>query len=83
MGKSAENDEDISFENAMERLEVLVGSLEEGDIPLAELVEKYEEGSKLFQNCNRKLTNAELKIEQLRVENEAASSNLSKQTPES
>ncbi|WP_269537976.1 exodeoxyribonuclease VII small subunit [Cerasicoccus fimbriatus] len=83
MGKSAENDEDISFENAMERLEVLVGSLEEGDIPLAELVEKYEEGSKLFQNCNRKLTNAELKIEQLRVENEAASSNLSKQAPES
>ncbi|WP_309380363.1 exodeoxyribonuclease VII small subunit [Cerasicoccus frondis] len=76
MGKSAKKDEEISFENAMERLEVLIDSLEEGDIPLAELVEKYEEGSNLFQNCNRKLTNAELKIEQLRKQNEAASLNL-------
>ncbi|WP_309400314.1 exodeoxyribonuclease VII small subunit [Cerasicoccus maritimus] len=76
MGKKPNKDEEISFESAIERLEVLVDSLEEGDIPLAELVEKYEEGSNLFQNCNRKLTNAELRIEQLRKQNEAVSTNL-------
>ncbi|GHB91774.1 exodeoxyribonuclease VII small subunit [Cerasicoccus arenae] len=71
MGQNGDNDEELSFEHALERLEVLVDSLESGDIALAQLVEKYEEGSNLFKLCNRKLTNAELKIEQLRMEGEA------------
>jgi len=75
MGQSGANAEDISFEDALSRLETLVESLESGDIPLAELVEKYEEGSSLLKLCNRKLTNAELKIEQLRQDSE--------QTPDS
>lgn len=68
MAKTDANDEELSFENALERLEVLVDSLESGDIALADLVDKYEEGAKLLKHCNRKLTNAELKIEQLRMD---------------
>lgn len=68
MGQKDAKDEELSFEHAIERLEVLVDSLETGEIALAELIEKYEEGSNLFKLCNRKLTNAELKIEQLRMD---------------
>ncbi|MGE9296319.1 MAG: exodeoxyribonuclease VII small subunit [Puniceicoccales bacterium] len=70
MGQTSANTEELSFEDALTRLETLVDSLESGDIALAQLVEKYEEGSSLLKLCNRKLTNAELKIEQLRQDSE-------------
>lgn len=82
MGQSDVKDEELSFEHAMERLEVLVDSLETGDIPLADLIDKFEEGSKLFNFCNRKLTNAELKIEQLRNEALAESQALANDSPD-
>lgn len=60
-----------SFEEALEKLEALVASMESGDIPLADLVEKFEEGSKLVKTCEERLKHAELKIEKLRQENES------------
>ena len=48
--------EPLRFEDALERLEEIVHSLEEGDIGLNESLERYEEGIKLFGNptncCN-------------------------------
>jgi len=62
----SENDEaPLPFEQAMERLEQLVGALESGETPLAELVEKFEEGSKLLRHCERQLKQAELRVRQL------------------
>ncbi|MFO7726362.1 MAG: exodeoxyribonuclease VII small subunit [Oceanipulchritudo sp.] len=61
-----------SFEQALEQLEGLVASMESGEIPLATLVEKFEEGSKLVRQCEERLKQAELKIEKLRQENEEA-----------
>lgn len=66
MARSAANNNELAFEDALARLEELVGALETGDIPLADLVEKYGEGTKLLRNCEGQLTNAELKIEALR-----------------
>lgn len=66
MAKSTATPDEPSFEDALARLENLVDSLESGDVPLAELVEKYGQGSKLLRLCERQLTNAELKIEALR-----------------
>ena len=60
-----------SFEEALEKLEALVASMESGDIPLADLVEKFEEGSKLVKTCEERLKHSELKIEKLRQENES------------
>ena len=54
------------FEEALEKLEELVSSMESGDIPLADLVEKFEEGSKLVKVCEDRLKKAELRIEKLR-----------------
>ena len=55
-----------AFETALGNLEQLVASMESGDIPLAELVEKFEEGSNLVKICEERLKQAELRIQKLR-----------------
>jgi exodeoxyribonuclease VII small subunit len=57
-----------AYEEAFARLEKLVGSLEGGDISLADMVEKFAEGHKLLKICQEHLRAAELKIEQLKLE---------------
>lgn len=58
-----------NFEDALQQLERIISSMEDGDIALAELVAKFEEGSKLLKLCQGKLKEAELKIEQLNLQN--------------
>ena len=57
----------LTFEDALERLEAILESMESGDTPLADLVAKFEEGSNLLTNCQQKLKEAELKIEKLNI----------------
>jgi exodeoxyribonuclease VII small subunit len=56
----------LSFEAALTKLETIVDSMEQGEVPLAELLAKYEEGSKLLKVCESRLKDAELKIEKLK-----------------
>lgn len=56
----------LSFEAALAKLETIVDSMESGEVPLADLLAKYEEGSKLLKTCEGRLKEAELKIEQLK-----------------
>jgi exodeoxyribonuclease VII small subunit len=56
----------LSFETALGKLESIVDAMESGDVPLAELLAKFEEGSKLLKVCEARLKDAELKIEQLK-----------------
>lgn len=55
-----------SFETALARLEAIVDAMEQGDVPLADLLAKYEEGTKLLKVCETRLKDAELKIEKLK-----------------
>ncbi|MBK8478358.1 MAG: exodeoxyribonuclease VII small subunit [Opitutaceae bacterium] len=55
-----------SFEDALTRLEAIVDSMEQGQVPLAELLTRYEEGTKLLKVCEARLKDAELKIDQLK-----------------
>jgi exodeoxyribonuclease VII small subunit len=55
-----------SFESALTQLESIVESMESGDVPLAELLAKFEEGNKLLKVCEGRLKDAELKIELLK-----------------
>ncbi len=57
----------IAFEEALEKLEAILESMESGDIPLADLVTKFEEGNKLLRLCQQRLEEAELKIEKLKT----------------
>lgn len=58
----------LSFEAALERLEAIVESMESGEIALADLLAKFQEGNQLLKVCEGRLKAAELKIEQLKQE---------------
>ncbi len=53
---------DISFENAMKRLEEITRLLENPDITLDESVEFYKEGVELSAVCKAKLDKARLSV---------------------
>jgi exodeoxyribonuclease VII small subunit len=63
--KNAKSPEGASLEDALARLESVVDSMESGDIPLDQLVARYEEGMKLLKLCEEQLRAAELRIEEL------------------
>lgn len=55
----------IKFEQAMARLEAIVGELEKGDLPLDESLKIFEEGIRLSKSCLKVLEEAERKVEVL------------------
>jgi exodeoxyribonuclease VII small subunit len=61
--------EQLTFEQALERLEAIVSQLEGGTLPLEEALELFREGSQLQTLCQRMLTEAEATVEKLLTEN--------------
>jgi len=55
----------MSFETALKKLVSIVETMEEGELPLESLLEKYEEGTRLVAACQSKLKEAEVKIKKL------------------
>jgi exodeoxyribonuclease VII small subunit len=53
------------FEEALQKLESIVETMEAGDLPLETLIARYEEGTRLAKACQEKLAEAEVKIQQL------------------
>ena len=62
----------LSFEAALTKLEAIVDSMEQGEVPLAELLAKYEDGTKLLKICEGRLQEAELKIEKLKKQKDGS-----------
>ena len=56
---------ELSFEQALEKLENIVSQLESGQIKLEDAVKVYEEGNQLKKICEEKLKNAQMKVEKL------------------
>jgi exodeoxyribonuclease VII small subunit len=63
---AAKSDQPLSFEDALSQLETIVETMESGDVPLADLLAKFEQGNKLLKVCETRLKDAELKIELLK-----------------
>ena len=63
-------EKEIKFEAALGKLEEIVRTLEEGDLPLDDSLRMFEEGVKLSKLCGQKLDAAERRIEIL-MKNEA------------
>lgn len=61
----AEEIVNLPFEEALKRLEQIVDSMENDDLPLETLLSKYELGTQLAASCQARLTEAEVKIQQL------------------
>ncbi len=51
------------FENALARLESIVGELEQGELALEKALKLFEEGIKVSRFCSTKLNEAERKLE--------------------
>jgi len=54
---------EIKFEDALKRLEKIVGDLEGGNLSLDDALERYEEGITLSKTCAKKLEVARKKVE--------------------
>jgi exodeoxyribonuclease VII small subunit len=54
-----------SFEERLGRLEEINDKIRQGDVPLEEAAELFEEGIKLAQNLDKDLSKIERRIEQL------------------
>ena len=52
----------LSFEQSMERLDVIVKQLEKGEAPLSESLALFEEGTALITDCGKMLDEAEQKV---------------------
>ena len=56
---------ELSFEQAIQKLEKIVADMEAAELPLEDVLKKYEEGTRLVRFCAQKLDEAEKKIELL------------------
>ena len=59
---------ELSFEDALKRLEAIVHRLESGDASLEESIELYGEGDRLRKQCEARLQTAQAKIERLTLD---------------
>ncbi|HQZ29621.1 MAG: exodeoxyribonuclease VII small subunit [Verrucomicrobiales bacterium] len=57
---------ELPFEQALEQLEELVREMEYDEIPLEDLIKNYEEGTRLFRVCEKRLDEAQGRIEIIR-----------------
>lgn len=59
------NEEKLTFEQSMDRLDEIVRKMERGDVALEEALKLFEEGTKLAEKCTKQLDDAELKVLQV------------------
>ena len=69
MAKKIEEEEKLSFEESLEKLEDIVKKLEVGDMPLDDAIEEFNRAMRLGKTCDEKLKNAEEAITKLVKEN--------------
>ncbi|MFP6730351.1 MAG: exodeoxyribonuclease VII small subunit [Alphaproteobacteria bacterium] len=55
----------LSFEDALEQLETIVGELETGQAKLDDAINFYERGALLKRHCEAKLKTAQAKIDRI------------------
>jgi exodeoxyribonuclease VII small subunit len=58
----------LGFEDSILRLKVIVEKIEQGEIPLQDSLEQYEQGMLLIKHCRDILQKAEKRIEKITKE---------------
>src|SRR5256885_10455442 len=59
------NEAEMPFEEAIKKLEATVEAMESGDLPLENLLKRFEEGTRLVKLCQARLEKAEVQIQKL------------------
>jgi len=62
--------ETMNFEQALGELETIVRNLETGQAPLEDSITAYERGIELKKHCEKKLKDAQAKIEKITIDKE-------------
>ena len=57
----AKAEQEMPFEEAVQKLEAIVDAMESGELPLETLMAKFEEGTRLAKICQTKLAQAEVR----------------------
>ena len=57
--------EKCRFEECLQKLDALVREMESGQVPLEDMISKFEEGTAIASICHRKLNSLKQKIEML------------------
>ncbi len=65
----AEEDTEVTFEDALSQLEEVVHRMETGESPLESLVENYQSGVRLLKLCRSKIERAEMKVKEVTDQN--------------
>ena len=55
----------VNFETSLKKLEKIIEKLEDGEISLEDSVKSFEEGIGLVKECQKQLSQAELKVKKL------------------
>ena len=55
----------VNFETSLKKLEKIIEKLEDGEISLEDSVKSFEEGIGLVKECQKQLSEAELKVKKL------------------
>lgn len=56
---------DMTFEQAVQRLEEIVRGMERGDVSLDECLKLFQEGTELISGCNKLLDEAQMQISKI------------------
>ncbi len=59
------NEQNMTFEQSMQRLEQIVRAMERGDVPLEESLKLFQEGTDLVGRCGKLLDEAELQVKRI------------------
>ena len=65
MGQDQDAIDELSFEDALKRLETIVQRLESGDETLDSSIKLYAEGDALRAQCEKRLKDAQARIEKI------------------
>ena len=57
---------ELTYEQAMEQLELVISKLDSGDLPLEEAIDSFQAGLSYIKVCQEKLTAAEGKLAMFR-----------------
>lgn len=59
------NQQNVTFEANMQRLEQIVRAMERGDVALDESLKLFQEGTELVKNCSKMLDDAQLQVQKV------------------
>ena len=59
------NQNNMTFEQSMQRLEQIVRAMERGNVALEESLKLFQEGTELVRNCNQLLDDAQLQVKKI------------------